>query len=555
MPVQNFRVYDTETTGLSAHNDQIIQFAGVALDSDLNLIKNSEIVLDISLRPDVVPSPHAFAVHGISIQDTLSKGMPEFEAANHMRNWFMAAPDSMMTGYNTLRFDDEHVRNTMYRTLFDPYEHEYKNGNTRSDILRLVMLVYALRPEILNWGVNKDGRDSLKLGDMAAANGITLDNAHDARYDVMATIDIMRIIRKGNPRLWDYFLNLSDKKFVKPIVESLNPLVLVDPYLAREQGHMTLALPVIYDAASGQKMLCVDLRNDPTELLTLTADEIQRRVFTPMADLPAGESLAGVIRDMTVNKQPLIVEPSILKGRPDILDRAALDMDMCMRHAEMISKDKGFRQRLQAACAADYPPCDDVYQGIYSLGFIQKAEHTLRSKARALEPAKNDEKQLPNLVNLDPHDFAKGLSRDTLRLFELTTRAKWANFAEQVISRDSFRADDLKEWTDHLNRIWFEPVTARNAINLDGFQASLAEVKATLALNSVQEKALDELEAYVSSNLTMIEGLNALLEQKACIDPQNQNDLAVAGVSELESTGRTDARSTKHDSSGLEPGV
>lgn len=513
-------VYDTESTGLSAHHDQIVEFAGIAVDNDLNIIKGDQLHVKVQMRQDVVPSPQAFAITGISLEDLRKNGIPEMEAAQHIRNWFLKGNgNSMMTGFNTLSFDDEMVRNMLYRNLMDPYEHEYKNGNTRSDIFRLVMMAFALRPEMLTWPLNHEGRHSLKLGDLCRENGVSLENAHSAFDDCMATVNLMRVIKNSNPRMFEHFLQLSDKKYVKNIAEARKPVLLVDRYLPREQGHLSMVLPIIYDARTPNKMLCVDLRQDPEELLSLPASEIKRRVFTPAGDLKEGEAI-NCIRDITSNKQPLVFEQNVIKGRPDVLQRAGLDIDACMRHAEIISQNEDFRGRLQEAYVAEFPPCEDVYQGIYSLGLIGKDEALLRAKARTLEPAKEGRKQFPVLVNLDPHTFSKQQARDPLRIFELTLRSKWSNFGEEVLARGSFTANDLGEWIAHLDRVWFGEPKSKRSLNLDMCREAFSEVRATTALDEKQRKVLLELEAHIESNLQLLESMKAIHKLKLNPEPE-----------------------------------
>lgn len=521
-----FNFYDHETTGLSSHHDQVIQVSSIRTDADLNLIKGAELNLLVKLRPDVVPGPKAFAVHGISIDDLNKNGVTEFEAASHLKNWFLDKPRSMMGGYNTIPFDDEFTRNLMYRGLQDPYEHEWKNQNARTDIMRLVMMVFALRPKLMNFHVKSDGKYSLTLGDVCKENGIILDNAHDARSDVMATIEVARMLKNASPQMWQYFLNLSDKKFTKPIVDKMEPLVLVDRSIPREKGMLTMALPVIYDAKVGTKMLSVDLREDPSELLSLSVEELKRRIFTPHGDLKENEPIKS-IRDITLNKLPLITEPSIFRGHDDVVDRAGLDIDACMRHAEMIKSDKGFRERLRNTFLVEHEPCDDVYKGIYALGFISDSEAQLRSKARTLETAVEGKKPLPALVNLDMDAFAKQLT-DPLRMHELGLRAKWANFGEEVLNRDTFSSAELSNWVDHLKRVWHEPVTGKMQINYDAYKASLADVRASSVPDERQEKALAELEAHVASTLHMIEGLEVIVRMKREAELEAQQAAAPA---------------------------
>lgn len=514
-----FNWYDTETTGLNAAHDQILQFAGIRTDANLNVVKNGEFSLLVKPRPDVVPGPKAFAVHGISIDELNAKGVSEFEAASHIRNWFQERKNSMMTGFNTLSFDDEIVRNTMYRTMQDPYRHEWEHKNSRSDMFRLVMMVFALRPDLINFNMDEEGAYRLTLGDMCKANGIVLDQAHDARFDVLATIDLARIIKQASPALWSYFLNLSDKNFVKPMIDKLEPLVLVDRYLSRDKGHVTMALPIIYDERTPNKMLCVDLRDDPRELLSLSPEELKRRVFTKSTDLPEGEAIKS-IRDMTTNKQPLIATPSIFRGHDKVVDRARLDIDACMRHAEMIKQDEGFRERLRLAHKANFPPFTDVYEGIYSLGLINQDETNLRVATRKPVPVSPESSDtLPALVGIDPVAFSKKLA-DPMRMSELTLRAKWANYGEEVLLRKEFSTTELANWVAHLESVWHAPKEGKFQINLEGYYASLADVRASSVLDERQKQALLELEAHVNRMLEMKDGLSDLLQARVSLEEE-----------------------------------
>lgn len=522
-----FRVYDTETTGLSPAYDQVIQFAGVAVDEDLMLIPGDEILIDIKLRPDVVPSPFAFAVHGISINRLKQFGVSEMEAAGLISDWFMATPDSMITGYNSLSFDDEVMRNVFYRSQIKPYAHEFSNGNSRMDIFRLVMFVYALRPDSINFPVNDEGKVSLKLGDICAANGIELKHAHDARFDVLATIAIMRLIKDKNPRIWDYYLKLTNKDFNKSLAEQQKPVVLVDRYLPREQGHTTLALPIIYDSRNKQKMLCFDLRHNPSVIMSLPAEEIRRRIFSQSDSLKPGEAIT-CIRDITVNKQPLIADPNVLGGHPSVMRRTGLDMDQCMMHYEMIKGNQEFRAVLQNAFKGDFEPCADVYDGIYSLGFMSREEENLRGRLRYPAMINGDEQPFPAIVTADPFALSRSQVKDGMRMLELTLRAKWGNYGDVVEKTNTYTEAELHAWNDHLQAQWDGEPKTRGSINLDGYKQALLEVNANTALNAQQVKALEELAVHIEDMKSYRDHIQALCTpQKA---PEVSDDTPEAPV-------------------------
>jgi len=528
--IKRIAAYDTESTGLSQHFDQVVQFAGVAVDTDLNFIKGDELLLDVKLRPDVVPGPYAFAITGISLDHLEKNGIPEFEAASHIQQW-LKRKGTMITGFNTLSFDDEILRNMFYRNQLEVYDHEWKDGNCRSDAMRAVLLAFATRPEIMNWPTKPDGSYSLKLEELVKENGIEHTHAHDARSDVYATIELMRLIKRKDEKLWNYFLTLSDKTKTTNMMHQLKPLVMVDYKIPRALGHMSIVLPVIADVNNPKKMLCVDLREDPTELLKLPPDEIRRRVFTKAADLKDGESLQNV-RSMISNQVPLICSTGIFKGRNDVLERSGLDYAQCMKHAQMVAEDSSFRQRFQEAMVSDFPPPKDIYQSIYSLNMISYGEQNARSRLRAQNVEGPNNTVMPAIVKADPYEVAKQDPANSSRLFELSLRAKWSNYTDEVLEKNSFTQPELHEWVQHLKRIWHGDAMESKQTTLAGFQKDLLAVRAERALTEAQEKALAQIEAYVPRMLAKIDALENMSNDMAKAVLETDEGKAIAAEAE-----------------------
>jgi exodeoxyribonuclease-1 len=537
--IRRLAVYDFESTGLSRHFDQAIQFAGIAVDTDLNYIKGDELLLDIKLRPDVVPGPYAFALTGISLAQLEKNGMTEFEAAGHIQQWFKRK-NTMITGFNTQGYDDEIFRNMLYRNQLEVYDHEWKDGNCRSDAMLLVMLVYALRPELLNWPTKADGSVSLKLEEIVKENGIEHTHAHDARSDVYATIELMRVIKRKDERLWSYFLTLSDKTKTTEMLQQRKPLIMVDYGIPRSLGNMSIVLPIIADLQNTKKMHCIDLRYDPTELLKLPPEEIRRRVFTKATELTEGEYLQGV-RNLTTNQCPLMAPLGVLKGREDLLKRSALDMESCMKHAQMIEADPTFRDRLQKAMKSNFPTPPDIYQTLYSMKMIDYNEQALRTRQRVLNVPGPGNKALPAIIKTDPFKLAEQQPEGTPRLFELALRAKWSNYTDEVLALNSFTQPELQEWVDHLKRIWHGALfDEKNQTNLEKYKKDLLAVRAERVLTPAQEKALQEVEAYVPTMLSKIDTLQSMANDMAKAALEAEAAKAAAVEAEVESVVTTE---------------
>ena len=93
---------------------------------------------------DMLPQPGACLVTGITPQQALAEGLPEREFIDLIHTE-LALPGTCGVGYNSLRFDDEVTRYTLYRNFFDPYAREWQNGNSRWDIIDMVRATNALR--------------------------------------------------------------------------------------------------------------------------------------------------------------------------------------------------------------------------------------------------------------------------------------------------------------------------------------------------------------------------------------------------------------------------
>ena len=152
---ETFYWHDYETFGAVPSRDRPVQFAGLRTDADLNPVGEP---LVIFARPanDFLPQPQACLITGITPQQAMEQGVPEAEfiARIHAE---LSQPGTCGVGYNSLRFDDEVTRYTLYRNFYDPYAREWQNGNSRWDIIDLLRTANALRPEGIEWPLREDG--------------------------------------------------------------------------------------------------------------------------------------------------------------------------------------------------------------------------------------------------------------------------------------------------------------------------------------------------------------------------------------------------------------
>ena len=194
--------YDTETTGKVTAFDQILQFAAIKSDAELNVLDTFDV--RCRLLPYIVPSPGALLVTGATVADLIACPLSHFEMMRQvhakMHRW--SEGGAIFVGWNSMKFDETLLRQAYYQSLLPVYQTN-TNGNGRADMMRMAQVVFACAPNVLAVPVTAEGKRAFRLGLMAAANNIALDHAHDALADAAAALGIARLIRQRAPALWD----------------------------------------------------------------------------------------------------------------------------------------------------------------------------------------------------------------------------------------------------------------------------------------------------------------------------------------------------------------
>ncbi|QCF27843.1 exodeoxyribonuclease I [Hydrocarboniclastica marina] len=369
--LESFLWHDYETFGADPLRDRPAQFAAIRTDTDLNIIDEP---MMFYCRPadDYVPDPRATLITGITPQKALEDGLCEAEFISRVNEAF-AVPGTCGAGYNSIRFDDEVTRHTLYRNLRDPYGREWQNGCCRWDIIDVVRLTYALRPEGIEWPRKPDGAPSFRLEDLTQANGIAHESAHDAMSDVYATIAVARLIRERQPRLYDYCLGLRDKKKVLEMLDttSLKPVLHVSSRYPASSACAALVAPLAMHPTNRNAVIVYDLREDPTDLLEASVEDIQARVFVAAADLPEGQSRYA-LKAVHANKCPAIAPASLLKSlSEEQLQGIGLERNQLRRNLKLLRQSEDLPRRVQEAFGAQqFAAASDPDEMLYGGGFL-----------------------------------------------------------------------------------------------------------------------------------------------------------------------------------------
>ena len=365
-----FYFYDLETSGRSPQAQRIMQFAGQRTDEDLNPI-GEPFVRFIKLSDDIIPEPEAILLTGITPQQTLAEGISEPEFLDEFEQEVLQ-PGTCIVGYNNIRFDDEFMRFTLWRNFYDAYEWQWKDERCRWDMLDVVRMTRALRPDGINWPTNDDGSPVNKLTEITAGNGLDHENAHDALSDVQATIDVARLIKEKQPDLFKYMYEHSSKKAVQELlnVDAPQPVLHTSGMLAPEFINTSAMLPLFADRKVATKIICWDLRHNPADFADLSVDELEKRLFTRQSEL--GDKVRLPVKAISTNKSPAIAPIAILnKAGAD--SRIALTVDQILAAREAFRQQKSFIAKLYDAWhqspQPDYNDADSE-ASLYSGGFL-----------------------------------------------------------------------------------------------------------------------------------------------------------------------------------------
>ncbi|KAA5839864.1 exodeoxyribonuclease I [Pseudomonas chlororaphis] len=463
--------YDYETTGINPRCDRPLQVAGIRTDFELNEI-GEPVNLYCQPSDDILPHPAACMITGITPGRLVEQGLSEADFMTRVHAQ-LAAPGTCGAGYNTLRFDDEMTRYSLYRNFFDPYAREWQGGNSRWDLIDVVRTAYALRPEGIVWPRDEEERVTLKLERLTAANGIDHGHAHEALSDVRATIALARLIRDKQPKLYEWLFQLRSKQKVMDQVRLLQPLVHISGRFSAARSYVGVVLPLAWHPRNRNALIVCDLHLDPQGLLDLDAETLRQRLYTRREDLAEGE-LPVPLKLIHINRCPVVAPLNVLRGE----DQQRLQLDMAeykARTLRLSDAQEVWRDKLAAIYASeDFAPSVDPEQQLYD-GFIGDRDRRLCEQVRNAEPLHLGQEQWPF---------------DDERLPELLFRYRARNFPETL------NGEEQERWKSFCQQRLCDPQWgAPNT--LESFNQAAAELR--LSATTIQRQVLDEWQDYSRS--------------------------------------------------------
>ena len=433
---KTFYFYDLETSGLNPRSDRIMQFAGQRTDEHFQPLGEPDNLL-IELAEDTLPSPSAIMVTGITPQATRTDGISEREFCRFFIEE-IATPGTTIMGYNSVRFDDEFMRNTLWRNFYDPYEWQWKDGRSRWDLLDVVRMTRALRPEGIEWPVTDDGHSTNRLELITKLNGISHEHAHDALADVVALIEVTKLIHEKQPQLFDFLYNMRGKRDVMELVnlDHPQPFVYASGRYSSEHEKTTVAYPMA--PAENGNILVFDLRYNLDELLEQEQQSQQTppekgRSFHELE--PWEKHFFPIVKKLQYNHCPAVAPLGVL-NKEDGWQKLGLTQSQIEQNLESLRRHPEFVERMTQIKRPDYPPSSDAESALYD-GFLNDQDRLLCMTVRNngaedladYHPPFNDERLPELLLHYKAKNYPSSLTEAEM--------AQWEEYRAQRLERQA----------------------------------------------------------------------------------------------------------------------
>ncbi|NTW61399.1 exodeoxyribonuclease I [Candidatus Saccharibacteria bacterium] len=466
---KTFFFYDLETSGLNPRDSRIMQFAGQRTDLELNKIGNP-VNLMVRMTDDTLPSPEALMVTGITPQQTIESGYSEAEFARMLINEIFI-PDTIVVGYNNIRFDDEFIRHLLWRNFFDPYEWSYKDGRSRWDILDIVRMTRALRPEGINWPVDpKSGVAINTLESIAKENGVDHLKAHDAMSDVEALIGVAKIIHEKQPQLFDYLLRMRDKNEVKKLVnlDNKQPFVYASGRYDSSYNKTTVAFPLT--SGKNGNIIVYDLRYDPTPFLKMSSGDLAKKIFAKWEERQADGFVPIPVKDLQYNRAPAVAPVGVLTQN-DGWQKIALDEATISKHRDLLVANPTFAENIRSIFEnrEEYKKSSDPEAQLYD-SFVPdtdkiRIEAVRNASERDLadfHPNFIDERLVGLLLHYKARNFPKSLAEEEVTVWEnwriSHINAQLESFGQSMQKLARSGLDDDKAFILQELQLWAESI-------------------------------------------------------------------------------------------------
>ena len=306
--------YDLETTGFSASSDRIMQFCGKRFNQDLESVAAPEDYY-VKISPDIVPKPAAILYHKIMPMTVEQEGLTEVELLEELFDKVFL-PETVFCGYNSINFDDNFIRHLLYRNFYDPFAWHRDNGCDSWDIFQVAAFTRDLRPgNLINWPTRgKYSSPTVSLTALKEVNDLVKTDSTGfgkAKYDVEATVAILRLIKKDQPQLFNYLIENRATDQIKKIITT-NQLFVMGGHVyddVKLRLKTTVVAPLSEDPIHRSNFIVYDLRFDPDKFMNLSDRDLETKLLQQPEINP--------FYQLATTKSPPIAPLSVLRDKAD----------------------------------------------------------------------------------------------------------------------------------------------------------------------------------------------------------------------------------------------
>ena len=325
--MSNFVFYDFETSSSNKSWGQIIQVGAILANDNLEELDRYE--ARSRLSPGVIPEAMSLIVNKSSPKILKSSNLSHYQMVRQFLEILKKWGKATYIGFNSINFDEEFLRSTLFKTLEYPYLTS-TNGNARGDLLGLARAANLYYPNTLKNSISEKGNAVYKLEQMAPLNGIKHNDAHDAIGDVVATLGIAKIILKKAPNVWRASQLTTDKNRALKIIEKELYFCTNEYFYGKSRPYVQT---FVCQHPKYQWPKCFDLKHDPNIYLDLSTQALKEEM----------KKNPKFLRTVRHNKHAVIMNPSYYK---DFDEYKILGSEKLEERANLIKNNKKFSEKI-----------------------------------------------------------------------------------------------------------------------------------------------------------------------------------------------------------------
>lgn len=466
--------YDYEAGGKNARTAPVMQHAAIRTDESMRVIDEP---LDIycKLHGDKIPHPQAIAITKINPMHCFMNGIPE-PVFFRIILAEMSVPSTCAVGYNSMKYDEEMTRFGLWRNNLPVYKREWKDGNSKWDLLNVTTGFQALYPNAMDWPVNDKGKISLRLEDLSSAAGIVQENAHNALDDVKALIDWGRFIKKSAPDYWDYAYKHRTKKQLQGKVGFRNVVAVSKILYGADNNFISPALILGADIKDKNKLMLVRL--DDVEGLRAcwrdSVEDLKERLFMKKAELEELGWKRPPLDSVKLNQAPMIFNEGFL-NKVSIDGGNAILSEEVLKLAETLRNNPDFLDKLVDVMASDFnnEKSLDPEQALYD-SF----------------PSSNDEYNL----NISENQKAASFYQSPMRWDNQSYLSLWQLGRCKMVGNGVNLTDDENQlWKEYCSVKLNKKSESEDDVNFENVEGLMVDAKLTGELKLGFEKFIEVL--------------------------------------------------------------